>query len=59
MSIDWEFYLDTEGEGLQDAYDRFVDECDGYDGCYDDDYYEDDYREDDYYEDDHYDEGCD
>lgn len=26
-SIDWEYYLDAEGDELQDAYDRAVEEA--------------------------------
>ena len=27
MAIDWEYYLDAEGDELQDAYDRAVEEA--------------------------------
>lgn len=28
MSIDWEYYLDAEGDELQDAYDQAVEDAD-------------------------------
>ncbi len=37
MAIDWEYYLDAEGDELQDAYDEAVEAAEEMMGCWDED----------------------